>query len=463
MFFTFFSCKKNNKIELPNIILVMTDDQGWGQTSYNNHTILKTPNLDLMATNGLRFDRFYAGAPQCSPTRASVLTGRNNDRTGVFYHGYPLNKNEKTIAQELKQIGYATGHFGKWHLNGFRGPGAPIFKDDEYSPSNFGFDDWLSTSNFFDINPILSDNGIFKDFNGSSSKIIVNEALKFIKKSINENKPFFAVIWDGSPHNPFQSDKENQLGFENLNKESKEHYGEIVAFDRSIGVLRNKISEMGIHQNTIIWYCSDNGGLKNIIPSTVGGLKGGKNTMWEGGLRVPAIIEWPKMIKPRVTKYPASTMDIFPTILEIVGLNENSKLSYFDGESIVDIFDSKRETRLSKIPFRFDNRGALIDNNIKLVVHDIKNLDFELYNLSNDPTESNDISLTEIDLLQKMKNEYIFWNKTVDLDVKKMKIIDPVQWRDADKYFPFFEEWIKRKEYSRYIKRQPYSVLFDNN
>ena len=100
--------------------------------------------------------------------------------------------------------------------------------------------------------------------------------------------------------------------------------------------------------------------------------------MWEGGLRVPAIIEWPKMIKPRVTKYPASTMDIFPTILEIVGLNENSKLSYFDGESIVDIFDSKTETRLSKIPFRFDNRGALIDNNIKLVVHDIKNLDFEL-------------------------------------------------------------------------------------
>ena len=139
MFLTFFSCKKNNKIGLPNIILVMTDDQGWGQTSYYNHPVLKTPNLDLMAANGLRFDRFYAGAPQCSPTRASVLTGRNNDRTGVFYHGYPLNKNEITIAQELKKIGFSTGHFGKWHLNGFRGPGVPIFKDDEYSPSNFGF------------------------------------------------------------------------------------------------------------------------------------------------------------------------------------------------------------------------------------------------------------------------------------------------------------------------------------
>ena len=151
------------------------------------------------------------------------------------------------------------------------------------------------------------------------------------------------------------------------------------------------------------------------------------------------------------------------SFLEIIGLNKYKKLNYFDGESIVDLFHSAKEKRSSKIPFRFDNRGALIDNNIKLVVHDIKNLDFELYNLSNDPTESNDISLLEIDLFKKMKNEYIFWNKSVDIDVKKKKIVDPVQWRDADKYFPFFEKWIKRKEYSRYIKREPYSVLFNNH
>ncbi len=463
MFLTFFSCKKNNKIGLPNIILVMTDDQGWGQTGYYNHPVLKTPNLDLMAANGLRFDRFYAGAPQCSPTRASVLTGRNNDRTGVFYHGYPLNKNEITIAQELKKIGYSTGHFGKWHLNGFRGPGVPIFKDDEYSPSNFGFDEWISTSNFFDVNPVLSHNGTFMDFFGSSSEIIVNEALKFIKKNVKEGKPFFTVIWDGSPHDPFESDENDKKGFENLNKESREHYGEIVAFDRSLGVLRNSLLEMGISENTILWYCSDNGGLKNIKPSTVGGLKGGKNTMWEGGLRVPAIIEWPEMIKPGVTKYPASTMDIFPTILEIIRFNNFKKLNYFDGESIVELFNSGKEKRSTKIPFRFDNRGSLIDNNIKLVVHDIKNLDFELYNLSNDPTESNDISLIEIDLFKKMKDEYIFWNKTVDSDIKKKKIVDPVQWRDSDKYFPFLNKWINKKEYSRYIKREPYSLLFFNN
>ncbi len=109
----------------PNIILVMADDQGWGQTGYYNNPVLKTPNLDAMAANGLRFDRYYAAAPVCSPTRASVLTGRTNERTGVMSHGYALRRQEKTIAQALKNAGYVTGHFGKWHLNGLRGPGVP--------------------------------------------------------------------------------------------------------------------------------------------------------------------------------------------------------------------------------------------------------------------------------------------------------------------------------------------------
>ncbi len=110
--------------EQPHIIFVMADDMGWGQTGYRNHPILKTPNLDKMAAAGLRFERFYAGGPVCSPTRASVLTGRSPDRAGVLTHGYALRLQEKTIAQALKTRGYVTGHFGKWHLNGYKGPGA---------------------------------------------------------------------------------------------------------------------------------------------------------------------------------------------------------------------------------------------------------------------------------------------------------------------------------------------------
>ncbi len=194
----------------PNIILVMSDDQGWGQVSYYNHPILKTPNLDEMAENGLRFDRFYSGSPVCSPTRATVLTGRSNDRTGVINHSHALRLQERTLAQALRQNGYATAHFGKWHLNGIDGPGVPLLATDNYHPGHFGFEQWLSTSNYFDLNPILSRNGKFEEFNGDSSEIIVAEALKFIRLQKEKHKPFFTTIWYGSPHHPFVAKKEDK-------------------------------------------------------------------------------------------------------------------------------------------------------------------------------------------------------------------------------------------------------------
>ena len=431
----------------------MTDDQGWGQTGYYNHPVLKTPNLDSMAENGLRFDRFYAGAPQCSPTRASVLTGRNNDRTGVFYHGYALNKNEKTIAEELNKLGYSTGHFGKWHLNGVRGPGVPIFEDDKYSPGEFGFDKWISVTNFFDVNPIMGDNGTITDFKGSSSEIIVNQALSFIKKNIDDDTPFFSVIWDGSPHDPFVASDEDKIGFESLDKNSSEHYGELVAFDRSIGHLRSKLKEMGVSKNTILWFCSDNGGLKNIYPTTVGGLRGSKNTMWEGGLRVPAIIEWPETINPGITNYPVSTMDIFPTLLEIVGLYPDKNYTNIDGKSITNLFADNKQERTLKIPFRFDNRGALIDNHIKLIAHDIKESDYGLYDLLKDPTESTDISSSNPQLFQSMKNEFIIWNNSVKNEVNQLKFNDPSYWVIMEQYIKYFDQWIERPEYSMWISR----------
>lgn len=185
---------------LPNVVLVMADDQGWGQTGYYNHPVLKTPHLDAMAKAGLRFDRFYAGGPVCSPTRATVLTGRTHDRTGVFDHGYALRKQEKPLAVAMKKAGYATGHFGKWHLNGLRGPGVPIFGNDSHGPGGFGFDEWVSVTNFFDREPLMSRNGKFEDFMGDSSEIVVDEALKFIGAKVKAKKPFFAVLWYGTPH-----------------------------------------------------------------------------------------------------------------------------------------------------------------------------------------------------------------------------------------------------------------------
>lgn len=456
-----FSCTENVDDEPPNIILIMTDDQGWGQTGYYDHPVLKTPNLDAMAENGLRFERFYAAAPVCSPTRASILTGRTNDRTGVMDHGYALRKQEKTIAVALKKAGYATGHFGKWHLNGLRGPGVPVLKDDSHSPGKFGFDHWLTVTNFFDIDPLMSDNGSFIDLKGNSSEIIVKKALEFIKEKTSQNLPFFAVIWDGSPHDPFLASEKDRDNFNDLDNQSQHHYGELVAFDRSLGVLRKTLKDLGLENNTILWYCSDNGGLRNISPPSVGGLRGYKTTIWEGGLRVPAIIEWPKVIKPKVTNYPASTMDIFPTIADILNLPDTDLLKPIDGITLKPIFENDLSNRDKRIPFRYKDQGALIDNNFKLVVTSIDKEKFELYDLEKDFSESIDLSSENPLIFNQMKTDYLKWSESIDssqvgMDYPEGKVLNNPErhfWMNDDRYKPYLKEWIKRPEYRDRILR----------
>ena len=456
-----FSCTENVDDESPNIILIMTDDQGWGQTSYYDHPVLETPNLDAMAENGLRFERFYAAAPVCSPTRASILTGRTNDRTGVIDHGYALRKQEKTIAVALQKAGYATGHFGKWHLNGLRGPGVPILKDDSHSPGKFGFDHWLTVTNFFDIDPLMSENGSFIDLKGNSSEIIVKKALEFIKEKTSQNLPFFAVIWDGSPHDPFLASEKDRDNFKDLDKQSQHHYGELVAFDRSLGMLRKTLKDLGLEKNTILWYCSDNGGLRNISPPSVGGLRGYKTTIWEGGLRVPAIIEWPKMINPKVTNYPASTMDIFPTIADILNLPDSDLLKPIDGITLKPIFKNDLSNRDKRIPFRYKDQGALIDNNFKLVVTSIDKEKFELYDLEKDFSESIDLSSENPLIFNQMKTDYLKWSESIDssqvgMDYPEGKVLNNPErhfWMNDDRYKPYLKEWINRPEYRDRILR----------
>ena len=456
-----FSCEQSIDNERPNIILIMTDDQGWGQTGYYDHPVLQTPNLDAMAKNGLRFDRFYAGAPVCSPTRASVLTGRTNDRTGVLDHGYALRKQEKTMAVALKNEGYATGHFGKWHLNGLRGPGVPVLKEDSHSPGKFGFDHWLTVTNFFDIDPLMSENGSFIDLKGNSSDIIVGKALEFIKEKSNQNLPFFTVIWDGSPHDPFVASEKDRSNFKSLNENSQHHYGELVAFDRSLGVLRKTLKDLGLENNTILWYCSDNGGLRNILPSTVGGLRGSKTTIWEGGLRVPAVIEWPQVIKPRITHYPASTMDIFPTIADILDLPETDLLKPVDGISLKPIFKNDIKNRDKKIPFRYKDQGALVDNNFKLVATSIQKKEFELYDLENDSGETTNLAAQNPMIFNQMKKDFLKWGKSIDssldgIDYPEGKVLKNPErhfWMNDERYEPYLEEWLNRPEYRDRILR----------
>jgi arylsulfatase A-like enzyme len=446
-----------NSSAKPNIVLIMTDDQGWGQTGYYNHPVLKTPNLDAMAANGLRFDRFYAGSPVCSSTRASVLTGRANDRTGVATHGHALRLQEKTIAAALKAAGYATGHFGKWHLSGLSGPGVPVLGDDTHNPGEFGFDEWLTASNFFDVDPILSQNGTFIEFKGDGSSIIVEEALKFIAASTKHKKPFLAVIWYGSPHHPWVANDADIKPFEKFDSESQHHYGELVAVDRSVGVLRKGLRDLSIANNTLVWFSSDNGGIARVSPDTRGGLRGNKGSIWEGGIRVPAVVEWPASIKPRITGYPASTMDIFPTIADILNLPDSVLLKPVDGISLSPLLAGDIGDRNEPIPFRFGAKGALIDNKYKLVTEDYEDGTFELYDLQRNPQESRNISQDEQKIFEDMKSAFMQWSKSVDesvagKDYPEGKVLagQPVahDWMTDKRYEPFIDEWKTRPEYA---------------
>ncbi len=448
-------------VEKPHIILVMADDQGWGQTSYNGHPDLKTPHLDEMAENGLRFDRFYAGASNCSPSRATVMTGRTNDRTGVQNHGYPLRLQEKTLPQALRNTGYTTAHFGKWHLNGLRGPGAPILAGDTHNPGAFGFDHWLSVTNYFDRDPLLSRMGEFEDFEGDSSEVVIPEALKWIEKNASE-KPTFTVVWYGTPHDPMIASEADQEPFAELPDRSRNQYGEILAMDRSIAALRKGLRDQGIADNTLIWYCSDNGGLPGFGPDTMGGLRGTKNTMYEGGLRVPGIIEWPARIPAgRVTDFPAGTVDIFPTIAEIVGIPDSAMLKPQDGLSLLPLIDGKEDGRREKpLIFRHDGRGVLNDGRYKLIA---RKGEFELYDLEEDQAETNDIFETEGDVASWMKKEWAKVNQSIENSVAGKDYpsgeVDPDQpdrrfWHEDPAYQPFLEELSKRPRYGSWIEKQ---------
>lgn len=350
----------------PNIILCMGDDHGWEETGYNGHPHVKTPVLDKMAASGLRLDHFYAAHPSCSPTRVSVLTGRHPNRCGTFVPNRSIRPEEITIAQRLRDAGYLCGHFGKWHLG-------PVKKSSPTNPGAMGFHEWLSHDNFFELNPQLSRNGGPPQmFKGESSGIIVDAALRFIAKAKRQGKPFFVVVWFGSPHEPYSGLKRDLDLYNDLpeayakrkvrltsNKTGKptrrplrdvvrERFAEITAMDRAIGKLRSDLKSNGLRDNTLLWYCGDNGTpASGLVASPFRGRKG---QIYEGGTRVPGIIEWPARIrKPRVSKMNSVTSDMLPTLCAAAGIEPVKRP--LDGVNLLPLIEGKMNRRPTPIGF----------------------------------------------------------------------------------------------------------------
>ena len=361
---------------LPNIVLLMGDDHAWDEVAYNGHPHLKTPVLDEMAGSGLRFDNFYSAHPSCSPTRGSVMTGRHPNRYGTFAPNFSIRPEEITIAHILRDAGYTRGHFGKWHLG-------PVKADSPTNPGAMGFDEWLSHDNFFELDPTFSRNGGPPEkFEGESSEIIIEETVRFIGEAKQRGQPSFSVVWFGSPHEPYQglpddlalyddipekyNDREvrltdNETGAPTtrpLGDVLRERYAEITAMDRAIGRLRRFLSEEELHENTIVWYVGDNG-----IPSSgraTTPFRGQKGDVYEGGVRVPGVLEWPRRVpQPRVTDVPAVTSDMLPTLCAAAGAPLPDRT--LDGIDLSPLLDGGMTERPSPICFWSYPTGRVAD------------------------------------------------------------------------------------------------------
>lgn len=402
----------------PNIILCMTDDQGWGDVSYNGLKAIQTPNLDAMAANGLRFDRFYAAHPSCSPTRASVMTGRHPYRSGVFWPGMPLRRQEMTLTQAVKKAGYVSAHFGKWHLSGgASGMGRALPASDPLHPGRFGFDHWFTVSNWFDTDWTFSRMGEPVKILGDGSDAIVAEALTFIKKYSEQDLPFLAVIWFGSPHVPLKPTAEDLKA-----AGGSAFYAELLGVDRSMGTLRSGLRKLAIADHTMLWFNSDNGAWidEKAAPGTYGSngaLRGCKGQLWEGGIRVPGLIEWPTRMKvSATTTVPVSTSDIYPTLIDLLNITVPGQLP-LDGISLLPLIDGTMKERPSPIGFWHPGaspmNGPAAWNGPRYKLHKLPGDKFELYDLTIDLAERNDVAAQNPDVVSRMKDELQTWQKAV--------------------------------------------------
>jgi arylsulfatase A-like enzyme len=451
----FLSCKQEENAQ-PNFVLVMCDDLGWGDTGFNGNTVISTPNLDAMAGAGVKFNRFYSASAVCSPTRASCITGRNPYRMGIpgANNGHMLPE-EITIAELLKERGYATGHFGKWHL----GTLTTKIKDanrgrpgdfSHYSlPSMNGFDEYFATESkvpTFDplIKPdsfskekgeglrygwaAVEDESRAKDFGthywngeesmvtdnleGDDSRVIMDRAIPFIEKSVKVGKSFFTVIWFHTPHLPVVADKKLREKYKDLSHELQLYYGTISAMDKQMGRLKDKLEELGVLDNTVIFFTSDNGPEKG-TPGSSGIFRERKRSLYEGGVRVPSFCMWPDKVKAgQATDVPCVTSDYLPTILDIIGMDYPDDRP-LDGISILPVIKEDQNARNSSIGFRFQQKTSWVNDMYKLISVD-GGKSYELYDLINDKSEKNNIAAYYPDMVNGMKAELLGWIESCD-------------------------------------------------
>ncbi|MCE9526663.1 MAG: sulfatase-like hydrolase/transferase [Planctomycetales bacterium] len=350
-----FGVRHENSIaaERPNFLVILCDDLGYGDLGCFVHKSIKTPHLDKLAKEAIRFTDCYAAAPVCSASRAGLMTGRTPSRAGVYDwippgHVMHLRKEEVTIATLLRQAGYATCHVGKWHLNG------KFNSKDQPQPGDHGFEYWMSTQNNAGPsheNPVnfVRNGQRVGPTQGYSCQVVVEEAIKWQREIRDPKKPFFQFVCFHEPHEPIASPPDLVAQYPDAKKEGEAlYYANVTNMDRAVGKLLAYLDEAKLAENTIVFFTSDNG------PETLlrypagwrshgspGPLRGMKLHVYDGGIRVPGILRWPARVKSgKMSSEPICNLDLLPTFCELAGVKPPQDRP-LDGTSLVSLLDGK--------------------------------------------------------------------------------------------------------------------------
>ncbi|QDF42424.2 arylsulfatase [Bradyrhizobium symbiodeficiens] len=421
----------------PNIVVILADDLGNADLGYRGSEI-KTPNIDQLAKGGVRLESFH-GMPVCTPARAALMTGRYPMRYGlqtlVIFpnHTYGLPTDERTLPQALKEAGYSTAMVGKWHLG---------HADKKFWPQNRGFDHFYGNTvgevdYFTHKRAGIIDwqrNGSFIDEKGYVLTLDGDEAVKLIDKQ-PKDKPFFLYFASLAPHAPYQAQKadEDRYATTITDPTRRTYAAMITSLDDQVGRIVARLERRGMRDNTLIIFSSDNGGPRNAVvasgahskeertesgvkegslPANNGVLRGGKGSLYEGGVRVPTIFNWPAKLKPGVVNEPLHMVDIMPTALALAGATANSADKPLDGKDIWATVANGTPSPHDDILVNVEAfRGAIIKGRWKLVKIALLPGKTELFDLTTDPGEKNNVADQNVDVVRDLETRLLAYAK----------------------------------------------------
>ncbi len=426
----------------PNVVMLLSDDLGFADIGCYGGPV-KTPHLDALAAGGTRFSDFYSGCAVCSPSRATLMTGRHHIRAGVYSwisdagQKSHLLEREVTLAEILKKEGYSTAHVGKWHL------GLPTENYDKPTPDMHGFDHWFATWNNAEPshrnpNSFIRNGEPVGELEGYSCQLVVDEAIAWLDNRQDKEAPFFLNVWFHEPHAPIAAPDEIVSEYGKLKDAAAIYSGTIDNSDRAVGRLMAKLQEVALPEDTLIIYASDNGSYR---ADRVGDLKGRKGMNWEGGIRVPGIFYWPEHITPGiVAEEPGGLVDVLPTVCGLLGI-EKPKGVHLDGSDLTPVVTGKADHferhqplfwHLQKsrpiVAMRDGDYALVADPDYEISTNNMFDeswiplikeggyTNFRLYNLKEDPSQARDLAPESPELVSQLKMKLLQINRSIMAD-----------------------------------------------